>query len=92
VLQSLAPRLMDALLLGIGFKDQRSNKPKSPDAPNNLFAPIEGHNRVTGESTQLIRPGRAQRLGTRPLVWGALTSLAIGLLVVWQRRALRSSE
>jgi NAD(P)-dependent dehydrogenase (short-subunit alcohol dehydrogenase family) len=42
MLQRLSPRLVDAILERIGFETQMTDEPKSPDAPNNLYRPIEG--------------------------------------------------
>lgn len=49
VLQRLSPALLDTILSLIGFTGQRTNEPKSEDAPNNVFAPIEGYNKVKGD-------------------------------------------
>jgi hypothetical protein len=47
--QRLSPRLMDALLLRTAFEGQRTDQPKSDDAPSNLFGPIAGYDRVEGD-------------------------------------------
>jgi hypothetical protein len=39
-LQRLSPELVDSLLLLVGFPLQRSDVPKSEDAPNNLYEPV----------------------------------------------------
>lgn len=49
VLQRLSPALVDNILALVGFTGQRTNEPKSEDAPNNVFAPIEGYNKVEGD-------------------------------------------
>lgn len=49
VLQRLSPALLDTILALVGFTGQRTNEPKSEDAPNNVFAPIEGYNKVEGD-------------------------------------------
>jgi NAD(P)-dependent dehydrogenase (short-subunit alcohol dehydrogenase family) len=42
--QRLSPRLVDAILATrVGFEPQKTGEPKSEDAPDNLFGPIEGH-------------------------------------------------
>ncbi len=42
--QRLSPRLVDAILATrVGFEPQKTEEPKSEDAPDNLFGPIEGH-------------------------------------------------
>ena len=42
--EKLAPRLVDALLVRFGFEAHDTGEPKSADAPDNLFAPLDGHN------------------------------------------------
>lgn len=48
-MQRMSPRLMDALLLRAGFRAQRTNEPKGPDAPDNLYGPLPAHDRVEGD-------------------------------------------
>ncbi|HSH23303.1 MAG TPA: SDR family oxidoreductase [Acidimicrobiales bacterium] len=38
--QRLSPSLLDALLVRMGFSSQRTNEPKSEEAPDNLDAPL----------------------------------------------------
>ena len=54
--QRLSPELMDALLLAIGFKGQRTSEPKSANAPNNLFEPMDGYTQVEGDFNNLTIP------------------------------------
>lgn len=46
--QRVSPRLMDAFLERAGFAGQETREPKSEDAPDNLFAPLPGYDRVEG--------------------------------------------
>src|SRR3712207_1582811 len=42
--QRLSPRLLDAVLsTRAGFDPQKTEEPRSEDEPDNLYAPIEGH-------------------------------------------------
>jgi NAD(P)-dependent dehydrogenase (short-subunit alcohol dehydrogenase family) len=42
--QRLSPRLVDAILATrVGFEPQKTEEPKSEDAPDNLLGPLEGH-------------------------------------------------
>ena len=41
--EKLAPGLVDALLVRFGFEAHDTGEPKSADAPDNLFAPLDGH-------------------------------------------------
>ncbi|WP_319423170.1 SDR family oxidoreductase [Pleurocapsa sp. FMAR1] len=54
--QRLSPELMDAILLAIGFKGQRTSEPKSADGANNLFAPMDGYTQVEGDFNDLTIP------------------------------------
>ena len=65
VLQRVSPSLVDNLLLLIGFVGQRTNEPKSEDAPNNVFEPIEGYNRVEGDFGHLEIPSLTDWLKIR---------------------------
>ena len=42
--QKLFPRLLDAALIRFGFEAHDTGEPKAEGAPDNLFAPLEGHN------------------------------------------------
>ncbi len=46
--QAISPRLVDALMKRIGFGIHYTDEPKFEEAPDNLFAPIEGHDTVEG--------------------------------------------
>jgi NAD(P)-dependent dehydrogenase (short-subunit alcohol dehydrogenase family) len=53
--QRLSPSMTDAVIQGMGFSSQKTNEPKSEHAPDNLFGPIEGQNRIEGDfSNQAI--------------------------------------
>lgn len=83
VLQRLSPELVDNLLLLIGFAGQRTNEPKSEDAPHNVFEPIEGYDRVEGDFGNLAIPSFTDWLDKNPaLKWGAIAGTALGALVL----------
>ena len=54
--QQLSPRLLDALLRVRGFEVHYTSEPKSEDAPDNLFEPIEDHNVVEGSFRDRAHP------------------------------------
>ncbi len=54
--QAVSPRLVDVLLKAKGFEDHYTREPKSEDAPDNLFEPIEGHNTVEGSFRDRAHP------------------------------------
>ena len=83
VLQRLSPALMDAMLLAISFKGQLTNEPKSEDAPNNLFEPISGYDRVEGDFSQLAIPSVTDWFDRNPVVkWGAIAAAVLGVVAL----------
>jgi NAD(P)-dependent dehydrogenase (short-subunit alcohol dehydrogenase family) len=47
--QTLWPRLMDKILMRIGFDGQKSSQAKAPDEPDGLFEPVPEHDRIYGD-------------------------------------------
>jgi len=47
--QRLSPRLMDAVMLYAGFRWQQTDEPKPEEAPDYLFGPVEGDDRIEGD-------------------------------------------
>ena len=82
LIQRLSPQLMDTLLLqfGAGFKLQKTSEPKSEDAPDNLFEPIAGFDRVEGDFSKQSRANSYSTwLETHPTAkWGAIAVTALG--------------
>lgn len=77
--QAMAPQLMDAYLRSTAFENQKTNIPKSEQAPDNLFAPIPGYNRIKGNQK---KPNIATRfyhqLQERSGTTTAIAGLALG--------------
>ena len=46
--EKLAPRLVDALMVRFGFEAHDTGQPKPADAPDNLFAPLDGYDTAHG--------------------------------------------
>lgn len=83
LLQKVSPQLFDALLVLIGFPGQRTDEPKSEDAPDNVFEPIEGYNRVEGDFSNLTIPSFTDWLDKNPsLKWGAVAAATLGVATV----------
>ncbi len=82
VLQRLSPGLVDALLLFIGFPLQRSNQPKTDEAPDNFYEPILENTQVDGDYSSWVIPSFLDGFDKNPaLKWGAIASLvALALL------------
>lgn len=90
--QRLSPRLLDRLIEPTGFTLQRTDEPKSEQAPNNLFAPMAGYDQVEGDfSDQARERSYATWLATHPLGrWGALAGAALGAVAVRSVRSARA--
>jgi NAD(P)-dependent dehydrogenase (short-subunit alcohol dehydrogenase family) len=54
--QAVSPRLLDAVMKRVGFEIHYTDEPKPEDAPDNLFAPIEGHDTVEGSFSKRAHP------------------------------------
>lgn len=81
LLQRISPELADSLLLAIAFSGQHTDEPKSEDAPDNVFAPIPGYDRVEGDFRNLTIPTFLDWLDMNPpLRWGALALAALGVV------------
>ncbi|NDJ25437.1 SDR family NAD(P)-dependent oxidoreductase [Nostoc sp. B(2019)] len=80
VLQRVSPSLVDSVLAAIGFAGQRTNEPKSEDAPDNVFEPINGYDRVEGDFKNLTIPSFSDWWDMNPtLKWGAIGLAALGI-------------
>lgn len=80
VLQRVSPSLVDSVLAAIGFAGQRTNEPKSEDAPDNVFEPINGYDRVEGDFKNLTIPSFSDWWDMNPtLKWGAISLAALGI-------------
>jgi NAD(P)-dependent dehydrogenase (short-subunit alcohol dehydrogenase family) len=79
VLQRLSPELVDAILLLIAFQGQKTNEPKSEDAPHNVFEPIPGYDKVEGDFGNLAVPSITDWLDKNPpFKWGAIAATTLG--------------
>lgn len=80
LLQRISPELVDAILLAIAFPGQRTNEPKSEDAPDNVFAAIPGYDKIEGDFRSQSIPSFLDWWDMNPtLKWGAV---ALGVVSV----------
>ena len=83
IAQRISPGFVDALLLAIAFPFQKTNEPKSEDAPNNLYEPIQGYDKVNGDFDQLEVPSITDMLDKGPaLAIGAFAAAALGVVAL----------
>lgn len=86
--QRLSPRLMDALLLLLGFKLQRSKEPESEDGPHNLFSPDGIADTVEGPFPLAARRSLYNWIETHPAATRSIAGvLAMGLAAAAATRA-----
>ena len=87
--QRLSPRLVDAILATrAGFSPQMIDEPRSEDDPDNLYAPIRGHDTAKNGFRALSR-SRYNWLQMHPTVRRgvAVATTALGLLTILRRRS-----
>lgn len=53
--QRISPALVDAYMRATAFNGQRTNEPKSESAPDNLFDPIPGYDKIEGDFSDQAR-------------------------------------
>lgn len=92
-LQRFSPRLLDWWMLPIGVKAQQTDEPKSTDAPNNLFRPIERYSYVEGDfSKQSIPFSVSDWLDFHPFARrAALLGTAAGIIAARRIRGGKKS-
>jgi len=85
--QRLSPRILDAILATrAGFAPQKTDEPRSEDDPDNLYAPIRGHDTAKNGFRALSR-SLYNWLQMHPVVRrGAAVGTALGLLTALRRR------
>lgn len=81
VLQRLSPAFVDLLLRLIAFPGQRTPEPKSEDAPDNLFEPMAGFDRVYGDFGHLTIPSLSDWVMLHPTAAIAGTALGVAALL-----------
>ena len=86
--QRLSPRMLDAVLATrAGFAPQKTNEPRSEDDPDNLYAPIRGHDTARDGFRALSR-SLFNWLEMHPVVRrGDAVGTALGLMVALRRRS-----
>jgi hypothetical protein len=86
-LQKMSPALLDAIYSRAGFSAQQTKEHKSQDAPDNLFGPIEGFNKVGGDFSDKSKPKSISNwLETHPQAQRAIQSAAVAGLALWLLR------
>ncbi|PSB02940.1 SDR family oxidoreductase [Merismopedia glauca] len=85
LLQKLSPELTDALLNLIGITGQKTDTIKSESDPNNLFEPIEGYDKTTGDFSDKTIPSFFDWFDFHPAAkWGTVAGLGVLALLATQ--------
>lgn len=80
LVQKFSPSLVDNILLLIAFRFQKTNEPKSEDAPDNLYQPLPVYDKVEGDFDNLEIPAFTDWLDKNPLLkFGAVTVAILGV-------------
>jgi short-subunit dehydrogenase len=84
--QRLSPRLLDAVLATrAGFEPQKTDEPRSEDEPDNLYAPMRGHD-TAKDGFRAFSRSLYNWLEMHPTVRrGAAVGTALGLLAALRR-------
>jgi hypothetical protein len=89
-MQKFTPRLMDKFLLSSGFKQQRTKRPKSRHAPDNMYAPLQGYDRVKGDfSKQQMPISITNELQTNGFLRASLAGVVVGAAAAAAAQRLR---
>jgi NAD(P)-dependent dehydrogenase (short-subunit alcohol dehydrogenase family) len=81
ITQKLSPRLVDLMLAVIGFKGQRTEDVKGPEAPDNLFEPMAGYEQAKGDFENLTVPSVSDWVVKNTVKAAGVT--ALGAVVLW---------
>jgi NAD(P)-dependent dehydrogenase (short-subunit alcohol dehydrogenase family) len=80
LLQRLSPELLDAILLAIAIPGQYTKETQTEDAPDNVFTPMSGYDKIEGDFDNLTIPSFLDWWDMKPsLKW---TTVALGVLGV----------
>lgn len=95
ILHRLAPGLTDLLFSWIGYRAQKTDQPKSDQAPNNLFGHVEGYDRVHGSFGDEAKSASIYTgMKTQPVLrWGLVAVLAgAGVALISRRKPTRAKK
>ncbi len=92
VMQKLSPALVDTFLTLIGVEGQYTKIPKLESDPNNLYEPIEGYDRSTGDFGDKTIPSLLDQLDFHPAAkWGTIAGIsALALLAIQTFKGVKS--
>jgi NAD(P)-dependent dehydrogenase (short-subunit alcohol dehydrogenase family) len=81
VIERIAPKILDIHQRYRGFDSQKTDWPKSPDAPNNLYGPMASDGGVRGDFSNWAKGRSAyQSAATHPIVSALVTAAVLGMV------------
>jgi NAD(P)-dependent dehydrogenase (short-subunit alcohol dehydrogenase family) len=86
VANKLAPGLLDRYLGRTGYRSQQTDRPRDPDRPANLWAPVGGDHGAHGRFDDRAHPRSAQLTATTHRGWLAAAGVAGLAGIAWTRR------
>ncbi len=88
VAERISPKLLDLQQLKQGFAGQKTDWPKSANAPNNLYAPVQADGGVRGDFVQQAKPHSLyQTIAGHSALASLATATVLGLGVLALRKA-----
>jgi NAD(P)-dependent dehydrogenase (short-subunit alcohol dehydrogenase family) len=91
--ERISPRINDMFLKRSAFTQQRTEEIKTETAPNNLFDPIDGYDRVQGDLTpQVKNTSISSWFETHPMAANLAASLALGTIGVILARSMTNGH
>jgi NAD(P)-dependent dehydrogenase (short-subunit alcohol dehydrogenase family) len=92
LLQRISPRLLDSVMLPVVFRMQKTNEPKSADAPTNVFEPDVPIERVEGAEKRVKGWSAYTWLETHPAVRPVALGLVAGAAALFAVRRAHSAS
>ena len=86
VANKLAPGLLDRYLGRTGYRSQQTDRPRDPDRPANLWAPVPGDHGAHGRFDDRAHPRSAPLTATTHRGWLAAAGVAGLAGIAWTRR------
>lgn len=89
--KKISPLLMDKLHLLVSFKAQKTDEPKPENAPDNLYAPADGDNRIDGDFGNItLKRSTYNWLGRHPWVRRTIFGSALGAAALLTAQSLNN--
>ncbi len=89
-MQNIAPRLVDDFFKRVGWESQKTSEPRSTSAPNPLFEPVHGQDRVEGDFSDEAQPTSIYTwLQINPIARWLVSGAALVAMAAFMSKAVR---